>query len=96
MGQKDQKDQKDLFDQKDINAIVVEFNDTKLNIFCNYIPNMYISVDDNDESDQTIKSKIKVKNIFCTKDIENARFESDFVFLENLLESFTNNWINWV
>ena len=91
MRQKDQKDQKGLFDQEDINVVVVEFSETKLNIFCNYILNMYISVDDNDKPNQTIKLKIKVKNIFCAKDIENARFESDFVFLENLLESFTNN-----
>ena len=34
---------------------------------------------------ETIKSKIKAKNIFYKKYIQNGRFESDFIFLENLI-----------
>ena len=32
-----------------------------------------------------IKSKIKTKNLLFKQYIENGRFESDFVFLENLI-----------
>ena len=35
--------------------------------------------------DRTIKSKIKAKNILYKKCIQNGRFESDIVFLENLV-----------
>ena len=34
---------------------------------------------------ETIKSKIKAKNAFYKKYIQNGRFESDFVYLENLI-----------
>ena len=34
---------------------------------------------------ETIKSKVKAKNILYKKSIQNGRFESDFVFLENLI-----------
>ena len=37
-----------LFDQKDINAKVVAFNKTILNVFRNYVPNEYITIDDKD------------------------------------------------
>ena len=37
-----------LFDEKDINAQVVALNETILNIFRNYVPNKYISIDDKD------------------------------------------------
>ena len=37
-----------LFDQKDTNAQVVAFNETMLNVFRNYVPNNYITVDDKD------------------------------------------------
>ena len=47
-----------LFDQKNINAQVV------LNIFRNYAPNKYVTIDDKDPvwMSKTIKSKIKAKN----------------------------------
>ena len=75
-----------LFDQKDINAQVAAFNETILNIFRNYVPNKYITIDDKDPvwMNETIKSKIKAKNAFYKKYIQNGRFESDFVYLENL------------
>ena len=39
---------KRLFNQKDINAQVIAFSETILNIFRNYVPNRYITVDDKD------------------------------------------------
>ena len=74
-----------LFDQKDINAQVVALNETILNVFRNYVPNKYITIDDKDPvwMNETIKSKIKAKNALYKKYIQNGRFESDFVYLEN-------------
>ena len=76
-----------LFDQKDINAQAVAFNETVLNIFRNYLPNKYSTVDDKDPvwMNETIKSKIKAKNVLYKKYIQNGRFESDFVCLEDLI-----------
>ena len=76
-----------LFDQKDINAQLVAFNETILNVFRNYVPNKYIAVDDKDpvRMNETIKSKITAKNVLCKKYIQNGRFESDFVCLKNLI-----------
>ena len=34
---------------------------------------------------ETIKSKMKARNILYKKYIQNGRFESDFIFLENLI-----------
>ena len=76
-----------LLYQKDINAHVVALNGTIFNIFCNYVPNKYITIDDKDPvwMNETIKSKIKAKNALYKKYIQNGRFESDFVYLENLI-----------
>ena len=76
-----------LFDQKDINTQVVALNETMLNIFRNYVPNKYIYIDDKDPvwTDEAIKSKVKAKNALYKKYIQNGRFESDFVYLENLI-----------
>ena len=75
-----------LFDQKDINAQVVALNETILNISLNYVPNKYITTDDEDPIwiNETIKSKIKAKIALCKKYIQNGSFESDFVYLQNL------------
>ena len=42
-----------------------------LNIFRNYLPNKYIAIDDKDPvwMNETIKSKIKVKYIYSTKNM---------------------------
>ena len=37
---------KRLFDRKDINAQIAEFNETILNVFRNHVPHEYIAVDD--------------------------------------------------
>ena len=76
-----------LFDQKCIDAQFATFNDTVLNIFRSFLPNKYIAIDDHDPvwMNETIKSKMKAKNILYKKYIQNGRFESDFIFLENLI-----------
>ena len=53
----------------------------------NYVPNKYITIDDKDPvwMNETIKSKIKPKNALYKKYIQNDRFESDFIYLENLI-----------
>ena len=66
---------------------VVALNKIILNIFRNYVPNKYITIDDkvpvwmNEAKDQ----KIKAKNALYKKYIQNGRFESDFVYLKNLI-----------
>ena len=76
-----------LFDQLDINAQVAAFNETILNVFRNYVPNKYITIDDKDPvwMKENIKTKIKEKNTFYQKQIENGRRESDFILLEKLI-----------
>ena len=76
-----------LFHGKNINAQVLALNETILNIFQNYVPNKYITIDDKDPvwMNEIIKSKIKTKNLYFKQYIQNGRFESDFVFLESLI-----------
>ena len=78
---------KRLFDQKVINAQVAAFNETILNVFRNYVPNKYITIDDKNSvwMNENIKTKIKEKNTLYQKYIENGRFESDFILLEKLI-----------
>ena len=66
---------------------VVAFNGTILDIFRNYVPDTYITIDDKDHvwMNETIKSKIKARNALYKKYIQNGKFESDFVYLENLI-----------
>ena len=76
-----------LFDGKNINAQVISLNETILNVFQNYVPNKYITIDDKDPvwMNEIIKSKIKTKNLLFKQHIQNGRFESDFVFLQALI-----------
>ena len=76
-----------LFDSKNINEQVIALNETILNVFRNYVPNKYITIDDKDPvwMNENIKPKIKTKNLLFKQYIQNGRFESDFVFLENLI-----------
>ena len=76
-----------LFDNKDINSQVTVLNETILNVFRNYVPNKYITIDDKDPvwMNDIIKSKIKTKNLFFKQYIQNGRFEDDYVFLEALI-----------
>ena len=58
-----------------------------LNVFRNYAPNKYITIDDKDPVwvNENIKTKIKEKNTFYQKYIENGRLESDFILLGKLI-----------
>ena len=62
-------------------------NETILNVFRNYVPNKYITIDDKDPvwMNETIKSKIKTRNKLYKQYIENCRFESDFMMIETLI-----------
>ena len=61
-------------------------------MFRNYVPNKYITIDDKDPvwMNETIKTKIKEKNTFYQRHIENGRFESDFILLEKLITEFND------
>ena len=74
-----------LFNKKDLNAQVISLNETILNTFRNYVPN--ITVDDKDPvwMNEIIKSKMKAKNKLYKQYIKNGRYESDFVFIESLV-----------
>ena len=76
-----------VFDKKDINAQVIVLNGTILNIFWHYLPNKYITADDKDPvwMNKIIKSKMKAKSKLYKQYIKNRRFESDFVFIESLV-----------
>ena len=76
-----------LFDKKNVNAQVLKFSETTLNVFRNYVPSKYLTIDDKDPAwmNETIKSKIKIKNKIFKEYIQNGRFASDFVFLESLI-----------
>ena len=76
-----------LFDKKNVNAQVLKLNETTLNVFRNYVPSKYLTIDDKDPvwMNETIKSKIKIKNKIFKEYIQNGRFASDFVFLESLI-----------
>ena len=76
-----------LFNNKNINEQVSILNETILNVFSNYVPNKYITIDDKDPvwMNETIKLKIKAKDNMYNKYLQNGRFESDFVLLETLI-----------
>ena len=76
-----------LFGSKDINLQVAALNETILNVFRNYVPNRYTTIDDKDPAwmNEIIKSKIKTKNPLFKQYIQNGRLKSDFVFLETLI-----------
>ena len=75
-----------LFNSKNINAQVIALNETILNVFRNYVPNKYITIDDKNPvwMNEIIKSKIKTKLLF-KQYIQYGRFESEFVFLGTLI-----------
>ena len=51
------------------------------------MPSKYLTIDDKDPvwMNETIKSKIKIKNKIFKEYIQNGRFASDFVFLKSLI-----------
>ena len=76
-----------FFNKKDIDAQVAIFNETILNVFRNYVPSKYITIDDKDPVwiNETIKLKFKAKNNMYNKYIQSGRFESAFLLLEILI-----------
>ena len=75
-----------LFGKKDLNAQVLTLNEVILNVFRNYVPNKYITIDDKDPvwMNETIENKMKVKNNLFKQYLQNGRFESDFILIERL------------
>ena len=69
-----------LFNNKNINKQVSILNQTILNVFSNYVPNKYITIDDKDPiwMNETIKLKkqkaICIINIFKTGDLKVTLF----------------------
>ena len=73
-----------LFDKNDINVKVSILNETILNVFRNYVPSKYITIDDKDPVwiNEKIKSRIKTnstKNIF-----KMVNFQVTLYFLKSL------------
>ena len=81
-----------LFDKKDLNAQVLTLNEVILNVFRNFVPNKYITIDDKDPVwiNETIKNKMKVRNNIFKQYIQNGRFESDFILIERLGNDLSN------
>ena len=77
-----------LFHKKDLNDKVTALNETILNVFRNYVPNKYITVDDKDPvwMNEIIKSKMKTRNKLFKQYVQNGRFESDFIFIESFVK----------
>ena len=75
------------FHEKDINSQVVAFSEIMLNVFRNYVPNKYVTLDDKDPvwMSETTKSKTTAKNVLYKKYIQIGKFENDFVCLENFI-----------
>ena len=61
-------------------------------MFRNYDSNKCITIDDKGPvwMNENIKTKIKEKNTFYQKYIENGRFESDFILVEKLITELNN------
>ena len=68
------------------------FNEVLLNIFRNYVPNKYITIDDKDPvwMNDFVKSKIKANNLLFKQYIQNSRFVSDFRLLENVVNELND------
>ena len=68
------------------------FNEVLLNIFRNYVPNKYITIDDKDPvwMNDFVKSKIKANNLLFKQYIQNSRFASDFRLLENVVNELND------
>ena len=57
---------KDYLINQTLTKQVAAFNETILNVFRNYVPNKYITIDDKDPAwiNENVKTKIKEKNTF--------------------------------
>ena len=81
-----------LFSGYNINDQVAAFNEVLLNIFRNYVPNKYITIDEKDPvwMNDFVKSKIKANNLLFKQYIQNSRFVSDFRLLENVVNELND------
>ena len=63
-----------------------------LNIFRNYVPNKYITIDDKDPvwMNDFFKLKIKANNLLFKQYKQNSRFVSDFGLLENVVNELND------
>ena len=63
------------------------FHGKDINVFKNYVPSKYITVDDKDPvwMNDITKAKIKTKNLLFKQYMQNKRFESDVSFLKALI-----------
>ena len=79
-----------LFDQLEINAQVAAFIETILNVFQNYVPNKYITIDNKDPvwMNKNIKTRSK-KKIHSTKNILKMELKDLKVTL-----FFLKNYVN--
>ena len=66
---------------------VTVLNESILNVFQNYVPSKYITVNDKDPvwMNENIKSKTQTRNLLYKQYIQNGRFECEFVFLETFI-----------
>ena len=76
-----------VFSGYNINEQVAAFNEVLLNIFRNYVPNKYTTIDDKDPvwMNDFVKSRIKANNLLFKQYIQNSRFESDSRLFENVV-----------
>ena len=76
-----------LFSGYNINEQVAAFNEVLLNVFRNYVPNKYVTIDDKDPvwMNDIIKSKIKANNLLFKQYVQNSRFESGFKLFEKVV-----------
>ena len=73
------------FPNVDVNKKVLLFNETILNIICNFIPQEIVTCDDRDQPCMTrsIKKAIKDKNLFYQRFVKNTDFTNNGSNLES-------------
>ena len=81
----------------DVNKKVVLFNETILNLICNFIPHEIVTCDDRDTPWMTrlIKKAINYKNLFYQHFVKSKDFKNNNSNLERL-RSLQNNLINTI
>ena len=80
------------FSRKDVHSQVVIFNQTLLNIFCNYVPNKLITCNDRDPAWMTsnIRNKFNSKNVMYRTFIRNGKNHIDYTRPENIRQEISN------
>ena len=85
-----------LFNKKDIEEQVAVVNETILNVFRNYMPNKYITIDDKDLlwMNENIKLKIKAKTICTINTFKTEKKNWKWLLLLGTLITELNELIN--